>query len=48
MSKYKIIYKKHGILHHEHIEAKNIDNLSFLIRYREGIDAVLVKVEKII
>lgn len=46
MSNYKIIYKKHGILHHEDMEAKNVDDLAFLIRYREGREAVLIQVIK--
>lgn len=46
MSRYKIIYKKDGLLFHEHIEAKNIDDLAFRIRYQYGEDALLVYVRK--
>ena len=46
MSKYKIIYKKNGILHNEHIKAKNVDDLAFRIRYQFGEDALLVYFRK--
>lgn len=46
MSNYKIIYKKHGILHHEDIKAKNVDDLAFRIRYQYGEDALLVYFRK--
>ncbi len=46
MSKYKIIYKKDGLLFHKHIEAKNIDDLAFRIRYQYGEDALLAYVRK--
>ena len=36
MSRYKVIYKNDGLLFHEHIEAKNIDDLAFRIRYQYG------------
>lgn len=46
MSKYKITYKKNGIRYHEHIEAKNIDDLAFRIRNLYGKDALLVYFRK--
>ncbi len=46
LNRYKIIYKKNGIRYHEHMEAKNIDNLAFLVRYYFGEDALLVYVGK--
>jgi hypothetical protein len=46
MSNYKIIYKKNGIRYHEYIEAKNVDDLAFRIRYQYGEDALLVYFRK--
>lgn len=46
MSRYKVIYKNDGLLFHEHIEAKNIDDLAFRIRYQYGEDALLIYARK--
>ncbi len=46
MNTYKIIYKKGNILYHDRIKTKSIDDLAFLIRYREGREAILIQVIK--
>lgn len=46
MSKYKIIYKKDGLLFHEHIEAKDIDAVSSYVRRSAGKEALLVYARK--
>lgn len=46
MSRYKIIYKKDGLLFHEYRKAKDIDEISQYVRERKGYDALLVYVRK--
>lgn len=46
MSKYRIIYKKNGLFYHQHIEAKNIDDVYRYIRENEGKDAILIFIRK--
>lgn len=46
MNTYKIIYKKGNIRYHDRMKAESIDDLAFLIRYREGRDAFLIQVIK--
>jgi hypothetical protein len=46
MSKYKIIYKKDGMLIHEHIESKTIDEVSAYVRRKAGKEALLVYARK--
>ena len=46
LNRYKIIFKKKGIRYHEHIKAKNIDDLAFRVRYQYGDDVLLVYVRK--
>lgn len=46
MSKYKIIYKKDGLLFHEHIESRSIDDVSAYVRRKAGKEALLVYARK--
>lgn len=46
MNTYKIIYKKYGMLYHEKVRAKSIDDVSMNLRIAEGKDALLVMVRK--
>ena len=48
MNTYKVVFKKDrmGNLFHEKIKAKNIDEVSYLIRQRYGKDAIMKMVCK--
>ena len=46
LNRYKIIYKKDGMLFHEHIEAKDTDAVSRYVRETAGVNALLVYVKK--
>lgn len=46
LNRYKIIYKKNGMLFHEYRKANNIEEISRYVRERKGYDALLVYVRK--